>query len=39
MGSLTVEIVPIAKDGSLGIPDEEVVEDPEAAECLAECLA
>lgn len=28
-GSLRVELWPVAKDGSLGIPDEEVVEDPE----------
>lgn len=36
VGSLTVEIVPIAKDGSLGIPDEEVVEEPE--ELLGSCM-
>jgi len=28
-GSLRVEVWPLAKDGSLGIPDEEVVEDAE----------
>ncbi|CAK9114069.1 unnamed protein product, partial [Durusdinium trenchii] len=36
VGSLTVEIVPIAKDGSEGIPDEEVVEEPE--ELLGSCM-
>ncbi|CAJ1424203.1 unnamed protein product [Effrenium voratum] len=36
VGSLKVEIIPIAKDGSLGIPDEEVVEDPE--ELLGSCM-
>mmetsp|Transcript_104254 Transcript_104254/g.185262 ORF Transcript_104254/g.185262 Transcript_104254/m.185262 type:complete len:1108 (+) Transcript_104254:58-3381(+) len=29
VGTLKVEIIPIAKDGSLGIPDEEVVDEPE----------
>ncbi|CAE7269061.1 KIF13A [Symbiodinium microadriaticum] len=36
VGTLKVEIIPIAKDGSLGIPDEEVVEDPE--ELLGACM-
>eukprot|EP00930_Biecheleria_cincta_P028372 TRINITY_DN19802_c0_g1_i1.p1 TRINITY_DN19802_c0_g1~~TRINITY_DN19802_c0_g1_i1.p1 ORF type:complete len:1160 (-),score=356.11 TRINITY_DN19802_c0_g1_i1:157-3507(-) len=29
VGTMKVEIIPIAKDGSLGIPDEEVVDEPE----------
>jgi len=28
-GTLRVEVVPLAKDGSEGIPDEEIVEEPE----------
>eukprot|EP00440_Ansanella_granifera_P069933 gb/GFBE01075873.1/.p1 GENE.gb/GFBE01075873.1/~~gb/GFBE01075873.1/.p1 ORF type:complete len:1110 (+),score=352.30 gb/GFBE01075873.1/:1-3330(+) len=36
VGTLKVEIIPIAKDGSLGIPDEEVVDEPE--ELLGTCM-
>jgi hypothetical protein len=28
-GTLRVELLPLAQDGSVGVPDEEVVEDPE----------
>eukprot|EP00931_Biecheleriopsis_adriatica_P076794 TRINITY_DN5046_c0_g1_i1.p1 TRINITY_DN5046_c0_g1~~TRINITY_DN5046_c0_g1_i1.p1 ORF type:complete len:1104 (-),score=351.24 TRINITY_DN5046_c0_g1_i1:229-3540(-) len=36
VGTLKVEIIPIAKDGTLGIPDEEVVDEPE--ELLGTCM-